>query len=163
MLLTGKYDHTIDAKQRLAIPADVRARLESADDSTAMYATIGANGSLWLWPERTFERLAGDIEPSLTPASELMDFDELTFPEARRIEFDKTGRIRLPEEMIVDAGLGSKVVILGMRNHLEVRDPEEWTQRREEKAARRADIVRQARPVVGPGGRDPGSGEKAGS
>ena len=149
MLLTGKYEHSIDDKQRLAIPAELRSRLEAADDAAAMYAMAGVNGALWLWPERTFERMAGDISPSLLPAAELMDFDELTFPESRRIEFDKAGRLRVPEEMLREAGLAARVVILGVRDHLELRDPEDWERRRQEKRQRRVDIIRGARSALG--------------
>ena len=77
-----------------------------------------------------------------------MDLDEITFPEARRLEFDATGRIRIPPEMLDRAGIGSKAVILGVRNHLELRDPAEWELRRQEKSARRAEIVQRARKVV---------------
>lgn len=141
VLFTGKYEHSIDAKQRLAIPAEIRSRLDHDRHGCGFYVIQGPNGALWLWPEKTFERMAGDIEPTLTPGMALMDFDEVTFPEARLLDIDKTGRIRVPEEMLTDAGIGKKVVILGMRNHLEIRDPEEWENRRAEQAKRRAEIV----------------------
>jgi len=145
VLFTGKYDHSIDAKQRLAIPAELRSRLDPDVHGEALYSIPGPNGALWLWPERTFEAMAGDFEPTLTPGTDVMDFDEITFPEARRLEIDKAGRIRIPEEMLEDCGLGTRVVVLGMRNHLELRDPDEWEQRRRDRAARRAEIVQRAR------------------
>jgi MraZ protein len=148
VLLTGKYEHSIDAKQRLAIPADLRAQLEKAEDTEAMYVTVGPNGAIWLWPEQIFERMAGDIEPSLAPPAALMAFDEMTFPEARRQTFDKTGRLLIPAEMLAEAGLGPKVLILGMRNHLELRDPDEYHARRQEQHERRADIVQGVRPIL---------------
>lgn len=162
MIFSFKYERSIDPKQRLPIPADIREGLDPEADGEAFYIIEGPNGALWLWPERTFQRLAGDIEPSLAPSWELMDFDEITFPEARRLKFDSAGRIRIPQEMLDRAGIGTKVVILGMRNHLELRDPEDWERRRQEKAARRAEIVQRARPAVrdrGRGGEDvtPGS------
>ena len=86
MLFTGKSELSIDAKQRLAIPAKTRALLKQARVGEALYIIPGANGALWLMPERTFEEVAGQVEPTLTPAAEQMDFDELTFPEAHRLE-----------------------------------------------------------------------------
>ena len=139
MIFSFKYERSIDPKQRLPIPADIREGLDPEVDGEAFYIIEGPNGALWLWPERTFQRLAGDIEPSLAPSWELMDFDEITFPEARRLKFDSAGRIRIPQEMLDRAGIGTRVVILGMRNHLELRDPEDWERRRQEKAARRAE------------------------
>ncbi len=157
MIFNFKYERSIDPKQRLPIPAEIREGLDPEADGEAFYIIEGPNGALWLWPERTFERLAGDIEPSLVPSWELMDFDEITFPEARRLRFDSAGRIRIPKEMLDRAGIGARVVILGMRNHLELRDPEEWERRRQEKAARRTEIVQRARAAVrdrGRGGED---------
>ena len=148
MLFTGKPELSIDAKQRLAIPAKVRAQLEEGGGGEALFVTRGANGALWLWPQQTFEQIAGRLEPSLAPASELMDFDELTFPEAERLEIDGAGRIRIPQELLIEAGLGSRVVLAGMRHHLEIWDPEEWEARRREKESRRAEIMQRARSVT---------------
>ncbi len=145
MLLTGKYEHSIDAKQRLAIPAKIRAGLDPKREGETFYVIEGPNGGIWLWPQRTFERMAGEIEETLAPATELMDFDEVTFPDARQVEIDSAGRIRLPEGMLAEAGISSRVVILGMRDHLEVWDPDRWETRRREKAAKRAEIVQRVR------------------
>ncbi len=89
MIFSFKYERSIDPKQRLPIPADIREGLDPEADGEAFYIIEGPNGALWLWPERTFERLAGNIEPSLVPSWQLMDFDEITFPEARRLRFEK--------------------------------------------------------------------------
>lgn len=148
MLFTGKYEHSIDSKHRVAIPAELRAQLDPELHGESFYIVVGPNGALWLWPEKTFERMAGNIEPSLTPGEDLMEFDEITFPEARRAEPDKAGRVRLPEEMLAEAGIGTKVVVLGMRNHLELRDPMDWARRREQMAGRRGQIVQRARPEI---------------
>ena len=148
MLFTGEYEYTIDAKQRLAIPAEIRSRLNPERDGLAFYVTAGPNDALWLWPERTFERMAGAIEASLLPAEEMMEFDEITFPTARRLELDKTGRVRLPKPMLEAAGIQSKVVILGVRDHLELRDPGQWEQRRLEKQADRPKIFHRARQIL---------------
>ena len=148
MLFTGEYEYTIDAKQRLAIPAEIRSRLNPDRDGLAFYVTAGPNDALWLWPERTFERMAGAIEASLLPAEEMMEFDEITFPSARRLELDKTGRVRLPRPMLEAAGIRSKVVILGVRDHLELRDPGQWEQRRLEKEADRTTIFHRARQIL---------------
>jgi MraZ protein len=152
VLFTGEYEHTIDAKLRLAIPAEIRDQLRGSaeakggkDQPPAVYAAPGLSGGIWLWPEPTFLEMAHRIERSLLPAEELLEFDEITFPEARRLELDGSGRVRLPERMLQRAGLKSIVVILGMRDHLEVRDPEEWNRLQQERHAKRREIVLRAR------------------
>lgn len=150
MFFTSKSELSIDAKHRLAIPARIRAMLDPQTHGEAFYVIQGVNDALWLWPEKTFERIAGEIEPSFTPAPELMDFDELMFPEARRVEIDAAGRIRLTEEMLAEAGLGTRVLVLGVRFHLEIWDPERWAARRRDKRERRDEITERARDVLPP-------------
>ena len=109
MIFTGEYEHTIDTKHRLAIPADIRAMLEGTEHTNTFYLVPGANGTLWLWPENTFVLMANAMDQSLLPAEEMMEFEELLFSQASRLEMDKTGRIRLPERQIREAGLGTSV------------------------------------------------------
>jgi MraZ protein len=149
VLFTGEHEHTIDDKQRLAIPAEFREQLERGDDQAdALYLAPGSNGHLWLWPQRTFERMTGALEASLLPGEELMEFEEFIFPQSRRLEIDKAGRIRLPEQMLGEFGLGQTVVILGMKDHLELRDPAQWQQRRQQNLSRSAEILRRAREAM---------------
>lgn len=149
MLFTGKFELAIDAKQRLAIPARIRALLERAGAGAALYVTPGVNGSLWVWPLPTFETVAGELKPTLNPPVEQMEFDELTFPEAERLDLDAAGRIRLPQEFITEAGLGAKVLLVGMRHHLEIWDPEGWEKRRKQKSTQRQEIAQRAREASG--------------
>ena len=79
---------------------------------------------------------------------ELMEFEELLFSQAKRLEMDKAGRIRLPESKIAEAGLGQTVMILGVRDHLELRDPEVWKQQRQQKLAKQAEIMLRARNAL---------------
>lgn len=151
MLFTGEYEHSIDAKQRMAIPSEIRAQLAlvaGESQSVGLYLVPGANGHLWLWPEATFVEMAGAMEKSLLPAEELMEFEEWLFSQSRRLEIDKAGRVRLPERAIAEAGLGSSVVILGVKDHLELRDPAKWKQQRQEKLASQAQIMLRARRAM---------------
>lgn len=148
MFFTGINEHSIDAKHRLAIPASVRNQLTSSNAPEALYIHLGQNNALWLWPVPTFERMAGEVEPSMTPESELHEFDESTFPSAHLAEFDSAGRVTIPEFMLAEAGLGSKVVVLGMRHHLEVRDPEQWNARQKQQAPRRGEIAQRAGAIL---------------
>ena len=147
MLFTGKPELSIDAKQRVAIPAKTRVMIEQARAGNAMYLIWGPNGVLWLWPERSFEEICGEFAPSLNPAVEQMEFDQLTFPETHRLDIDTAGRIRLPQELLDEAGLGSRVLFVGMRDHMEIWDPEAWAEQHREKAGRRPEIAQRQRRI----------------
>jgi MraZ protein len=160
VLFTGEYEHTIDAKQRLAIPAEIRAALNPDLHGEALYLVLGANGSLWIWPERTFEHMASALERSLVPAEEMMEFEELLFSQATRLELDKAGRVNVPDRMLKQAGLGNTVTILGVKDHLELRDPQQWKAQRELRLAKQMDIMMRARQALGES--TLGGGKKAG-
>ena len=145
MLFTGEYEHTIDAKHRMAIPADFRSLMQPDSLGSAFYLSPG------LWPERTFERLAGAMSSSFLQNEELMEFEQLLYSQSRRLELDKTGRVRLPERMLAEAQLGQQVVILGVKDHLELRDPEQWKSQLAERGATissgEADTMNTLRPA----------------
>jgi MraZ protein len=148
VLFTGEHEHTIDAKQRLAIPAEIRAQLDAQGQAEALYVGPGANGALWMWPEKTFERMSSAMEATLLPGEEMMEFEELLFPQSRRLEIDKAGRIRLPEQMLKEFDLGETVMVIGMKDHLELRDPAQWQQQRQQSLAKRRDIMLRARQAL---------------
>ena len=148
MLFTGEYEHTIDAKSRLAIPAEIRAGLEADQHGTALYVAPGSSDTLWLWPERLFEQMALASEASLLPDEDLLEFEELLYSQASRVEMDKSGRIRVPERLLTQASLGSSVMLLGVKDHLELRDPERWARQRDEKLAKQAEIMMRARRAL---------------
>lgn len=148
MIFTGGIEHTIDAKQRLAIPAEIRSGLDPLTQGEAFYLVPGANGFLWLWPEKTFERMINAMAQTLLPGDEAMEFEELVFPQSKRLELDSAGRVRIPEEMLTEFGLGQTVFILGMKDHLELRDPQQWKSQRRETLAKRKDIMIRARQAL---------------
>ena len=148
MLFTGEYEHTVDDKQRLAIPSEIRSRLDPAKHGAGFYAVPGPNGALWMWPEKTFEQMAQAMDQSLLPAEELMEFEELLFSQSQWVELDKTGRIRLPERLMQRFGLTNSVTILGLKDHLELRDTKQWQRIREQKLQKQAEIMLRARQAL---------------
>ena len=131
MVFTGSYDHTIDAKHRLAIPSDIRAQIRRQDDdrqdkATHLFVTLGEGQALCLYTEEEFERRARQLDDSDRGPDEVLAYERLFYSLARRVELDKNGRIRLPENLLEIAGLGNEVALLGVKDHLEVRDRTAW-------------------------------------
>src|SRR5690606_28202452 len=126
MLFTGHSEHSIDAKLRLAIPKKYRAQWDPARDGTAWYCVPWPGEGLRLYTEKTFEALAAPPQQSLTPDSDVGQLEAGLFGFAERLTEDAAGRIPLPKLHVELTELGSKVVIVGARNRLEVRDHETW-------------------------------------
>jgi len=140
VLFTGEFEHTVDTKGRLAIPSEIRSRMKKAEDGEAFYLTIGSNRALRLYPEKGFERLAAMIEEGLVTDEAVQEFDQLLFPLSRRLELDSAGRIRLPDRMMERAALGKEVVLIGVRDHLEIRDLKQWNAELDERLAKQEEI-----------------------
>ena len=145
MLFTGEYEHTIDAKQRVAIPAEIRACLRQDVHGSAFYLCPGRDQSLGLWPELTFEAMADAMGGAMLRHPEQSRFEALFFSQSTRVELDKVGRIRIPDRLCRMAGLTDRVVILGARDHVQLRDPAHWERIRPGTLEELADVTEQAR------------------
>lgn len=136
MVFTGTYEHTIDAKNRLAIPAEIRDLLERADGSgrsepVYLYATLGeqtqdGKRALCLYTKESFDQRARELDSSELETEQLLEYERLMFSLSRRVDLDTQGRVRLPESLLKMTGLGTDVVLLGVKDHLEIRDRTVW-------------------------------------
>jgi MraZ protein len=145
MLFTGNIERSIDDKHRLSIPTEMRCGFAMGSGPSVVYASPGGAGSIFLWPEATFESMANSLDQSLLPDEEVMEYEQLLFSQTKRIEVDKAGRIRLPESLLEFANIKNQVVVIGVRDHLELRTPEQWNASLEEKLPKLQQILAQAR------------------
>ena len=131
MVFTGTYEHAIDAKNRLAIPAEIRNQIQRATgggkgDVVNLVVTLSGSDCLALYTEAAFEQRAAELDDSPLDADELLAYERLLFSLAKRVEIDKQGRVRLPDNLLKRAQLASDVVLLGVKDHLEIRDRQTW-------------------------------------
>ena len=152
MLFLGEYEHTFDPKRRLAIPAELRAVFEKLDPEGALVAGPGPNDRLWIWPEHVFADLSKTFGGALPVEDELMELQEDFFTNSARLTFDSAGRIRIPDRHLEEFGFTEdedgarrKVAILGVRDHLELIDAEEWRARASLRKQSRGALWRRAR------------------
>ncbi len=140
--LSGNHDLTIDEKNRLLVPADIRKRLSPERDGEAFYIVPGMNQRPWFYPEKYYEALA-QSPPQLAPQDDLLTFDQMAAL-AQRLEWDKQGRIVLPARMLERYGIGREVTLIGARNRLELWNRTEWADRSEEIWTRSSEIAQRA-------------------
>ena len=137
MLFTGQHEHTIDAKKRLAIPAEFRSQWRSEEDGNAWFAvpwlTSLELGVIRLYTERDFHARAVDPDLSLTPDEDEAELQATLFGLAARIPPDSAGRVRIPDEMLELVGMPNEVVLVGAGDRLEVRDRAAWRASRQER------------------------------
>jgi MraZ protein len=125
MLLTGTYIRSLDDKLRLAIPKPVRDSLGYPSNSV-FYLAPGTDGSLALYSERAFSQLAERLDQTSPNRQETRAFSRLFYAQAQRVELDRQGRVRIPLELAQFAGLEREIVLLGVRDHLEIWNRRQW-------------------------------------
>ncbi len=134
----------------MLVPADVRKQIDPESHGVGFFLIMGINRVPWLYPDRYYEHLVSQVQPEMIPGEDALAFDALNFAMASRMEWDKQGRILIPEKTFRRTGLGRDVALIGMRDHLELMNREDWETRREQLLAKSLEIAlraKQARQV----------------
>ena len=151
MIFTGEYQHSIDTQHRLAIPADVRNRMERDKVEPCFVLMLGDNSSIQVWPEDTFNAMSHALtDPfrSFTTPAPIRAAKGAIFPGSRHVTLDSAGRMKIDEGLLADSGLDANVVLLGMGDYMEIRDPEQWAQDKAYMQRNRRDIMASAHDMV---------------
>lgn len=130
MIFNGAYEHTIDAKNRLAIPAPFREKIDPERDGRKLYIVPGSpTNTLWIFTEKYFEAITTQLGSGLLRDEGLVAFEQEVFSNTADVEPDTQGRIVIPDWMLRAAGVGRDVMVCGVRDHMEVRRRDEWEKR----------------------------------
>jgi MraZ protein len=121
-MLLGEFEHTIDDKNRLTLPA--RFRQVFVD---GIVVTRGMDGCLFAYTRGDWDRLVETRLASLDPLSqEGRRMQRFFFAGATEADLDKQGRVGLPTALLQHAKLGRDVVVAGVNDHLEIWDRDAW-------------------------------------
>ena len=120
-MFLGEYEHTIDTKGRIAIPAKFREDL-----AEGLVVTRGFDQNLLVYPMDVWRELAAKINalPMSQPATR--NLRRLLFASAANLELDKQGRILLPANLREYAAIETEAVIAGMDSFMELWSRERW-------------------------------------
>lgn len=120
-MFMGEYNHTIDPKSRVIIPAKFREKLGSE-----FVITKGLDGCLYGYPFDTWEEVGKNFRESIKSNKEARKFSRFFFASASDCDIDKQGRILIPANLREYAGLQKDVVIAGNLTHIEIWDKARW-------------------------------------
>ena len=121
-MLLGEYEHTIDDKNRLTLPAKFRHAF-----ADGIVVTRGMDGCLYAYTRADWDKLVDQRLAALDPLSqEARRMQRFFFSGAAEAELDKQGRLMLPGALLEHAKLGRDVVVAGVHDHLEIWDREAW-------------------------------------
>ena len=121
-MLLGEYEHTIDDKNRLTLPAKFRQAF-----ADGVVLARGIERCLTAYPR---DQWAASVESRLRELDPLSREGRLMqryfYSGAAEAELDKQGRVMVPSALGEYAGLGKEVVVAGIHDHLEIWDRASW-------------------------------------
>ncbi len=125
-MFLGRYEHTVDDKGRVTIPARYRELLENG-----AYVTQGFDHNLIVLPAPSFENMymhVNDLSMTDPTARQLKRF---IFANAERCDFDRAGRMLLPQFLRDAAQLDGAAILVGVGDYFEIWSPKNWAQQNE--------------------------------
>lgn len=132
----GTFDYTLDAKNRLTVPARFRAVL-----AEGVVMAKGTEPCVSLWTPSGYDAWTESILGNISPLSEEADKLQRFFAaNAHDTELDSAGRIAFPSFLRDHASLQKEVVVTGSHNRLEVWDRATWAEHNDSLIAEIKDI-----------------------
>lgn len=120
-MLIGEYQHNIDLKGRVAVPARFR------DDLGALfYITKGLDNCLFVLPQDEWSRLMEKIKTM--PISKARGLQRFFFSGAAEVVPDKQGRILIPQQLREHAELDKEVTFIGTSSRVEIWNSKKWAE-----------------------------------
>ena len=120
-MFLGRFEHSLDSKGRVAVPARFRTQLEGE-----LVITRGNDRCLYLFTQASWEPLAAKLNALPTGDADARNLRRAVFSAAEPVELDKQGRIIIPDHLRQYAGISGDVFILGVGAYVELWDKESW-------------------------------------
>ncbi len=117
----GEYQHSVDTKGRLIIPAKFRERL-----TDTFVITRGLDNCLFGYPMDEWRKLEEKLKGLSMTKKDTRAFVRFFFSGATEVEIDKQGRINLPGTLLSHASITKECVIIGVATRIEIWAKEAW-------------------------------------
>ncbi|MGZ9585057.1 division/cell wall cluster transcriptional repressor MraZ [Paenibacillus marinisediminis] len=135
-MFMGEYQHSIDDKGRLIIPAKLRDSL-----GTTFVITRGLDQCLFVYPMDQWEKLEQKLQALPLMKADARAFTRFFFSGASECEWDKQGRINIPNHLREYAKLEKECMVVGVQSRVEVWSKDAWEQYMNQSAASFNDIA----------------------
>ena len=129
-MLIGEYEHTIDAKGRISMPAKIRK-----DMGETFIITKGLDGCLFAFSQEEWLNFETKLKSLPLSDKNARNFVRFFLAGATECEIDKQGRFLIPANLRVAAKLEKETIIIGVGTRLEIWNKETWVSKDEEISA----------------------------
>ena len=120
-MFIGEYQHSIDSKGRMAIPAKFKQTLKRG-----AVVTRGLDNCLFLYTREEWKKLVEKLSTLPLSQQKSRAFARLMLAGAMDVSLDSQGRILIPEYLRAFAALKKDAVVAGLYNRLEIWDSRTW-------------------------------------
>lgn len=120
-MFMGEYQHSIDDKGRLIIPAKFRDALGSS-----FVVTRGLDNCLFVYPQKEWSAMEQKLKALPLMKADARAFTRFFLAGATECELDKQGRVNIPGNLREHAGLDKDCVVIGVSNRVEIWSKENW-------------------------------------
>lgn len=125
-MFLGHYQHSIDEKGRLTIPARFRELL-----GEGAYVTQGLDRNLMVMTSAHFQRVYDNLTGTSLTDPTARDLNRVLLANAYPVEIDKIGRILLPQNLRAFLGLEKEAAVVGVGKYFEIWTPADWAKKME--------------------------------
>lgn len=119
-MFMGTYDHSIDTKGRVIVPAKFR---EALGDSFVV--TLGLDGCLFVYPNEEWEEFVNELK-GLPGSKEARKLQRYFMAGAAPCDVDRQGRVLIPSNLREKAGLEKDIVFVGVMSKIEIWSRKRW-------------------------------------
>jgi len=120
-MFIGEFQHNIDAKGRVIIPAKFREEL-----GEHFIVTKGLDKCLFVYPLEGWKNVESNLRQLSFTHADSRAFSRLFFSGAVEVELDRQGRILLPATLRSYASLDKDVFVIGVSGRVEIWDEAVW-------------------------------------
>ena len=135
-MLMGEYEHSLDAKGRLIMPANLRE-----DMGEKFIITKGLDGCLFGFSQNEWENFETKLKTLPLTNKNARDFVRFFLSGAMECEIDKQGRFLISSNLRNVATLEKEVVIIGVGTRIEIWNKDKWEEYNSEENISADDIA----------------------
>ena len=122
MAFRGHYEHSLDSKDRLTVPAKFRKAL-----SDGVVLVAGLEPCVWVFPAKGYESFSEQFIGTSSPLTKRGRVLRRHFHgESFDDKLDSNGRVHLPKRLVEEAELAGTCVVIGMEDYFEVWNEKRW-------------------------------------
>ena len=121
-MFRGRFEHTIDDKGRLSIPAKFREAL-GKDKGVVL---VGTDAYLSVFPMKAWRGIEDRLKSGPTFRKDIRDFLRNVYSSAEDAEIDSQGRVLISQALRQKAKIARDVVLIGAMDLIEIWDKPQW-------------------------------------